>query len=417
MDGDNLPLFRQEALRHKSERVLGQLIVSRPLSCQLLTILITACVLVALVFLIASEYTRRETVPGYLVPTRGVVAIYPVKSGLLLELAVEEGARVEQGTPLFRVRTDQRIDAGKYLSEDILLELQQQKATLDHDRVLGRQAQAAALQKHDSGIARLRQEIDALEALLGNQRRIDELAGTAFARGQQLLTRKMLAPADIESLETRQLEARLQLQNLVLNLQNKHFELDEANLARSAQILAGERETGDIEFRLSEIKRQIAAAAVEQYNSIPAPVAGMVSTVLFSAGQRVDANRPVLSLVPDEAELEAHLYVPARAMGFVQAGQAVSLRYEAYPFQRFGLHKGWIKQVSATVLDKHEVPLLPLNEPVYKVVAALEQQSVTAYGVAMPLRAGSMLTADVELDKRSLFEWLLDPLYSLQGRL
>jgi len=417
MDGSKLPLFRQEAISYRSERLLGELIISRPVSCRLLTALISTAVLAALAFLLTNEYTRRETVPGYLVPSKGVVAIYPVKSGLLLETAVEEGSRVEAGSLLFRVQTDQRVDSGQYLSEVLIEELLAQKTRLDHDLVLGRQARATALAKQDSSILRLELEIAALESLLAKQRRLDELADQAHARGRQLLAGKVLAQADLDGLETRQLEARLQLENLGLNLQNKRFELEEASLARAAQILNGEREASEIENRLSELKRQIVAAEVEQYNTIPAPVAGTVSALLFNPGQRVDVNRPVLSLVPDDTELEAQLYIPARAMGFVAAGQAVKLRYEAYPFQRFGLHQGHIRQLSATVLEQHEVPLLPLSEPVYKAVVALERQTVRAYGADLPLKPGSMLTADVELDQRSLFEWLLDPLYSLQGHL
>ena len=51
----------------------------------------------------------------------------------------------------------------------------------------------------------------------------------------------------------------------------------------------------------------------------------------------------------------------------------------------------------------------------YSVVADLEQQYVEAYGEVLPLLAGMNLSADIELDQRSLLEWLLDPLLSLKG--
>jgi membrane fusion protein len=139
--------------------------------------------------------------------------------------------------------------------------------------------------------------------------------------------------------------------------------------------------------------------------------------VLPHLGERVDASRPVLSIVPEDAELQAHLYIPTRAIGFVQEGQAVRLRYDAYPYQRFGIYEGVITQVSNAVLTQNEIPLLAVKEPVYKVIASLSRQSVTAYGVEVPLKPGILLSADVELDNRSLIEWLLDPLYSLQGKL
>jgi membrane fusion protein len=60
---------------------------------------------------------------------------------------------------------------------------------------------------------------------------------------------------------------------------------------------------------------------------------------------------------------------------------------------------------------------LTFNEPVYKVTAALESQHIEAYGKEIPLRSGMILSADVVLDKRSLFEWLLEPVYSLNGKI
>jgi membrane fusion protein len=60
---------------------------------------------------------------------------------------------------------------------------------------------------------------------------------------------------------------------------------------------------------------------------------------------------------------------------------------------------------------------LVFQEPVYKVTAALESQHVEAYGKEIPLRPGMILSADVVLDRRSLFEWLLEPVYSLRGKI
>ena len=45
---------------------------------------------------------------------------------------------------------------------------------------------------------------------------------------------------------------------------------------------------------------------------------------------------PALSIVPDDDVLEAQLLVPARAIGFVAAGQTVHISYDTFPFQQFG---------------------------------------------------------------------------------
>jgi membrane fusion protein len=51
----------------------------------------------------------------------------------------------------------------------------------------------------------------------------------------------------------------------------------------------------------------------------------------------------------------------------------------------------------------------------YRVRASLSKQSISAYGKSFPLKVGMLADADIILEKRSLFEWLLDPLYAVKG--
>ncbi len=105
-------------------------------------------------------------------------------------------------------------------------------------------------------------------------------------------------------------------------------------------------------------------------------------------------------------------------MGFIAPGQTVAIRYQAFPYQRFGSAKGRITEIARTLIAPNEVALsVPLQEPVYRVTVALEAQTVKAYGAEMPLQAGMVLDADIWVDQRRLLEWVFDPLYSLTGKL
>jgi membrane fusion protein len=411
------PLFRPEVIKYRGERLLGDVIVAQPVSYLVLTVLIAAGALVALLFLISNNYTRRETVSGFLVPTRGVVAVYTVQPGLLAENYVEEGEHVEQASDLLKIQIDQQFISEAYVSDEILKELQSQKKRLSDSIQLSNKTLFSALQQQELTIRRLQQEIDSLNTLVDTQTRLHGLEEQSYQRGRELADGGAISRSDMDAIEKNYLDGAQQLQNLRLSLGNKSYELQEAVLSKDSLVLNNELGIREIENRLSELNRQIAAATVEQSNTIRAPIAGTITSLLPHAGERVDASRPVLSIVPEDAELQAHLFVPTRSIGFVQQGQAVKLRYDAYPYQRFGIHEGVITQVSNAVLTQNEIPMLAMNEPVYKVIATLKRQSVTAYGVEVPLKPGILLSADVELDNRSLMEWLLDPLYSLQGKL
>lgn len=125
-------------------------------------------------------------------------------------------------------------------------------------------------------------------------------------------------------------------------------------------------------------------------------------------------------LVLVDARLQAHLYAPSSALGFIHAQQPVHLRVAAFPHQKFGHQAGQVQQVSSTPLQAAELAALPLaskpNEPLYRVTVTLEQQHVMVYGRAQPLVAGMQLEADVPLERRRLVEWLFAPVLGIAGR-
>jgi membrane fusion protein len=115
------------------------------------------------------------------------------------------------------------------------------------------------------------------------------------------------------------------------------------------------------------------------------------------------------------------LFAPSSAVGFVRARQAVQLRYQAFPYQKFGHQTGEVLQVSRSPLQASELAGLPLaagatGEPLYRITVSLDQQSVAAYGQAQALAPGMQLEADVLLDRRRLIEWLFEPVLGIAGR-
>jgi membrane fusion protein len=181
----------------------------------------------------------------------------------------------------------------------------------------------------------------------------------------------------------------------------------EALIARTLAV--NSRELGEVEARRSLV--------------IPAPQAGTVTALHAHTGTAVGPAAPLLSIVPRGAVLEAHLYAPSRAVGFVHAGQPVLLRYRAYPYQKFGHARGVIASVSRTAIEPSELPAMFAGSPagsaaeaLYRVTVALERQHVMAYGKPVPLQPGMQLDADMLLERRRLFEWVLDPVYTLTGR-
>lgn len=118
------------------------------------------------------------------------------------------------------------------------------------------------------------------------------------------------------------------------------------------------------------------------------------------------------------------MYVPSRAVGFIKPGMTALLRYQAFPYQKFGQHLARVREVAATSVRPDELPTSAAampgasqSEPVYRIRLELAQETLQAYGMAMPLRSGMLVEASVMLERRKLYEWILEPLFSISGRL
>lgn len=93
------------------------------------------------------------------------------------------------------------------------------------------------------------------------------------------------------------------------------------------------------------------------------------------------------------------------------------LRYPAFPYQKFGQKRGRVLEISRSGTAASELTNRlgrTISEPLYRVLVALDQQSVTAYGKVESLRAGMMVDADILLDRRRL---VLEPLFRMQSSL
>jgi membrane fusion protein len=108
----------------------------------------------------------------------------------------------------------------------------------------------------------------------------------------------------------------------------------------------------------------------------------------------------------------------------MRPGQTVRLRYQAFPYQKFGFYDGVVATISSAALNPADLPqqqagltsLYGTGEPVYRITVKLARQTATVYGNPVPLQPGMQLEADVMLERRRLIEWVFDPLFTLTGK-
>ena len=411
-------LFRQAALDFHREKLLGDVVLVRPLSVSLLTGAAVCIALAVLGFAWWGEYTRKAHVVGYLEPNKGVIKVYAPQAGTLIEKHVVEGQAVQQGAVLFVVSSERSSREATETQATAIAQLRRRRESLQEE--LAKQGHIDRIQ-----LATAQERVRGMDAELAHlaaelqlqEQHVASAAGTV--ERYRLLVAKGLA-AEMQAQQKR--EELLDQQSRFHSLQRSRLtlerEMDTLKRERTSNDLKAKNQRAAIERNISALEQELTEYESRRQVVIVAPSNGVVTTILSVQGQNIIPSTPLLSLMPMDAVLEAHLLIPSRSMGFIAPRQTVAVRYQAFPYQRFGSAKGRITEIAKTLITPNEVTLpVPLQEPVYRVTVALETQTVTAYGTELPLQAGMVLDADIALDQRRIFEWVFDPLYSITGRL
>ncbi len=409
------PLFRAIAPDAGTASGSGSL---RSLRWTLPTLLLAGAMLGAAIFAATASYARRQPTIGALAPAAGAVRIAPPRAGTLAALHVAQGEAVEAGAPLFTLDFGQSLDGGGTLDAALREALDRQETLLREQLAAETLRSTTERARLEARLAGLQAETRALAAQRDLQSRRADLAEERALAASDLRRRGLISETEARAREDAALSQRLDLAALDQRL--AAMTQDAAQTALQRDTLGAESADREARLRagLADTAKQRAEIAAQRALVVRAPVAGRVTALQAAPGQRADPARPLLTLVPQDSALRAELFVPSRAIGFVQPGQAVRLMYDAFPFQHFGTHGGVVESVSAAMVAPEDVagPVKPQG-PAYRVSVRLDRETMQAAGRALPLQPDMTLRADIVLEQRSLLAWVLEPLFAARGRM
>lgn len=358
-------------------------------------------------------------------PVAGAVRIVPPINGIVLERHVQEGQEVSQGEILFAIgdgRSTTINTSSSPLGEDMIKNINKKKNLLLTQRDAERRTTVQLNQGLIRKLEHLQIELQQLENEIKITHNRVDFAQKTLERNKKLVEKNFVSEQLV-----------LEKEDLLSDVKSKAGVLERLRTGVLRDLNDSKNEitsnTNRLATRLAEMDRDMALLDQELTENIAryryeitAPFNGVVTAILVQQGQMV-TNQPIATLLSDKAGLEAQLFIPSRAAGFIKRDQIVHLRYQAYPYQKFGQYYGRVIAVSRSQIQPVDLPSsLPLlqqhiNEALYQVTVKLESQNVNTYGESHALTSGMVLEADIDLDTRTVFEWVLEPLYALRGRM
>ncbi|HYC38201.1 MAG TPA: HlyD family efflux transporter periplasmic adaptor subunit [Usitatibacter sp.] len=411
-------LFRQEAIDAQREKFLGEATIARPVPFWVFTLLAAGIALLLISVAVWGQYTRRERVEGYVALDTGAARVMTPDAGRITELLVKEGDEVRAGEAIAKVSLDRSTVSGASSSQEVALEIERRRAILEKEQAQWRDLGAQQAEQ----VRRRMKDLEAELAHIDREMKLQETRVKSTReqaeRFRQLAGEKFVSDVASKQKQDEVTDQEIKLAAMRRQRSQVERDLGAARMEEPAILMRSRAQQEQVARQLSELRQDLSQVEARRETVIRAPMAGVVTNIAVNRGQSVAADAPLATVLPKGSGLHVELLVPTRAIGFLTKGKEVVLRYEAFPHERFGQYRGVISDIGRNVWTAGErIGPLSAREPVYRVDVTLERQAVTALGQEYALRPGMLVNADLLLERRTLLEWIFEPVLQLKGRL
>lgn len=406
-----MKLFRQEAINQRRHRLHGSVRLDQSIASWILTVLALLTLLACCSVLASRSYSQTESAPGVVVPSKGIARIASPRPGSIIAVLVEEGQRVRAGQALVALSFDEHLAEGVELSTIQSSSLNGERLTLQRQiDLLGSRAHAdqqgleerrrALLVSRRDYVSRIALQQQRLESARDILDRYLQLQQSGLTTSSELTQRR----DNVLSLEQGSMSVRQELSSLDAQLRETDSALTRLPLDQTERKL-------ELQRQLASLDGRAALNASQRGTQLVAPLSGTVLMLPLREGQRASPASTVAAILPLGSKLEAEILLATRARGFIEIGQQVFVKVDAFPHRRYGTLSGTVSAISGAAYLPQELGAESRSEePVYRVLVSLERDSLSSKAGLLRLRPGMTLHAEIVRRRQSLLDTLFPDL-------
>lgn len=382
-----------------------------PWAARALAWVLLAIFIVAAIALVLVQVPEAVAARFVLVPVKGTDPVRTLHDGVVTAVLVADAQTVEAGTTLFTVdsesvgdRSAEREGLGTSLSGG-RARLANEREKYENQRQADEQEQVRLQQRQSALESQIeligRQATLAREVATRQQRSYDEGLISWLDASKPKLDADRLA-AELERVRADSAETRAAAARLRFEMASRKAAFDELARGVEEELALARTRKGMLDRETSRDGNTLTVAA---------PCAGTVVKLLIrTPGTAVDAFDVLAEIVCRDERLQAELIVPQRGLALIGSGQPVKLRYDAFPYQRYGVRYAtlrWISPSSST----------PSDGASFRALADLDEQSLRIRGQDRQVLPGMGGQASIIVGRRSLASYAFAPLRQMREAL
>ena len=420
---ENNGLFRQEAINYQKAKWMGKALLIKGYSAWFVFLLSIIFIIVLVLAVIFGTYTRRINVPGEITTQPRAINLFSTQQGFIITSHVKVGDKVKKGDPIYELDVSQTTQLGNVTQKTIESINNQIKNISEIIETLKENKQIT--------LNALKQQIDEY-----NKFHQDSLLLVKNAeKGMSEMYESMQNYADYQKkglINNEQFNNQrylyYQQQNSYQFLQNQiiqeNLSIIQLNSELVTKIADFDNKISEYQFQLNALQRQLTEVNAKGTLIVSAPSDGRIESLSVTEGQMVKTDDSLAQLIPANTDsYNLVLWAPNESVPYISINDKINIRYEAYPYQRFGQFSGKIMSISNVPASSQEMstysssPLSRNNinyQAYYKVIVSLDKQQMAKFNNKIKLTNGMKADITLFLEKRPIYQWMLSPFYDIQ---
>jgi membrane fusion protein len=414
VDSDNNsrpPLFRQVAVDAAAGSQIGEALATHWRGVRIFTAAAFALLGALIAFLASVDYAPSLHVYAYTDARSGLVRLRAPIDGRVIRIEVKEGQSVHQGDVLAVVSRDRVQANGASQHADLRSALDKERQLVDGEIGNARREATETRALLASRISGLRSEKETLESDLQAAEHLLASLKTQSDHFNSLVEKGFVS--ELQAAQKRD-EATMQesrVANVRAGLARVSRDIETSEQERSLVETKMSETISDRQRHASELDRLAVQSDADAGEIVRAPSNGTVFSALMVSGQSVTAGQALFTILPVDQSLVLRVLVPARAAASVRPGTPIRMVFEAYPEEKFGQFAAVIEGVSEAPAMSEDVPhAASVSGPVFIALASWANELHMRDGHALWLKPGMLADAIVPLERRSMLEWLFEPI-------
>ena len=420
---ENNGLFRQEAINYQKAKWMGKALLIKGYSAWFVFLLSIVFIIVLVLAAIFGTYTRRINVPGEITTQPRAINLFSTQQGFIINSHVKVGDKVKKGDPIYDLDVSQTTQLGNVTQNTIesinnqINNIYEIIETLKENKLITSNALKQQIDEynrfHQDSLLLVKNAEKGMSEMFESMQNYADYQKKGLINNEQFNNQRYLYYQQQNSYQF--------LQNQIIQ---ENLSIIQLNSELVTKIADFDNKISEYQFQLNALQRQLTEVNAKGTLIISAPSDGRIESLSVTDGQMVKTDDSLAQLIPANADsYYLVLWAPNESVPYISVNDKINIRYEAYPYQKFGQFSGEIMSISNVPASSQEMstysssPLSQNNvnyQAYYKVMVSLDKQQMAKFNSKIKLTNGMKADITLFLEKRPIYQWMLSPFYDIQ---